>query len=141
MPSNEKTYNSNLRREHFVSAVKKRFRSTKKCVPFDVICAAVATQPAPQFYVTTERALIMYQTYKRTGCIHTKTPLIRQMYEEIFRRFEEKLQSRGGRAFKFVAMQDTLSEQAPCFYIAPEKAQFYYYHSMAFCRKYKAQKK
>jgi len=137
MRKTERTYNSNLRGEHFVAAVQQRLRSDKHHTPFRLICSQVASQPAPQFYVSPQVAMSKYWEYKRTGIVRAAHETTRQMYLEIIRRVDERLSQSPCRMYLYRVIQDVIEEPAPSFYIESNEiaAAVYYYRFISAKRK------
>ena len=130
----EKTYNHHQKQLHFIEAVQQLWDSkTFTRANLSRICRRVATLSAPQFYITPKQALEQYNRYKHTGRIYCKNPHIRQMYIDIFERYEQQV-SNGDDDFKYIIMQNVLSEPAPSFYINPNNAMTFYYRAMKYKR-------
>ena len=130
----ERPYNTELRLQHFREAVDRQFRKSRRLLSLKQVCALVATQPAPQFYITPKQALEKYNLYKQGKDIKADNPRIRQMYMDLFERYEEARAKLGG-GFKYMIMQDVIDSPAPSFYFSPTSAADYYYRAMEEKRK------
>lgn len=131
----ERTYYSELRLAHFLDAVNKQLKRSKKVITIQHACAITAQEPAPQFYITPKQALEFYSEYKRTGKIPASKSNIRQMYEDIFLRYTQKQEELGWAGVKYLVMQEVLDEPAPSFYFNPKSAQQLYYKAVLLKRK------
>lgn len=132
----ERLYNRRLRQTHFVQAVDKLWKTAFASRPnLTYLCRAVAQSPAPQFYVSPKHALEQYNLWLSTGTVRTACPYTRQMYLDIFTRFQARYDRQGGIDFKYSVMQDILEQPAPSFYINPSAARAFYYRALAEKRK------
>lgn len=131
----ERLYNRHLRQLHFIDAVDTLWKDNGSVHPnLSNLCKVVAQSPAPQFYISPKHALEKYNLYLQTGTIHTDCPYTRQMYLDIFTRFQSIYLQKNNIDFKYAIMQDVLDTPAPSFYINPSSALAFYYRSMAYRR-------
>lgn len=125
----ERTYNSIIKQRHFVNAVDALVRQKVFLhTPLKIVCAQAALLPAPRFYITPKQALEQYRYYKKYGNLSSLNNLTRQMYLEIFDRFDNICKNK--KDFLYQCMQEVLNQQAPQFYINPDSAIAYYYRAI-----------
>ncbi|MBQ8100059.1 MAG: hypothetical protein IJ640_00345 [Prevotella sp.] len=75
-----------------------------------------------------------YNEWLCTGTLNAATKATRQMYLDIFSRYQDRLSANNGIEFKYSLMQDILESPAPSFYITPSSAAAFYYRAMAYKR-------
>lgn len=90
------------------------------------ICRMVANTAAPCFYVSLEQALLQYRLY-RQGKSNIQNLVRRQMFAEIFVRFENLMKESNGGLFMCDAMNTVLEQPAPCFYLNDTSSVLFYY--------------
>lgn len=89
----------------------------------------VANTVAPCFYVGLDQALKQYRLYKY-GHSNIKNDIRRQMFAEIFVRFESLMRETNGSMYQYTAMELVLAQPAPSFYMGDTYALQFYYNAM-----------
>ncbi len=89
----------------------------------------LASQPAPRFYISEDRALLLLRNHRRTGRWALKKPERIAMLEEINARVERVLKENPGLGL-YDAVCCVVNSPAPSFYITPGTARTYVYCSL-----------
>lgn len=126
----ERSYNTYHKRLAFVQAVQEALRSgVGRGVSFSEVCERVAKSPAPRFYLTAKAVLTVYYRYLMDKSLSGMSDLTKGMYRCIFERYEALLEL-DSTANRIELMSSVLEGEAPCWFIEPKKAHFYYYKAL-----------
>lgn len=99
----------------------KTYYKSKTYVNKHQLANSVATGPAPRFYTTVETAMRRVKEIS-TGALTITNPNQIMMFEEINKRYQEKLKEYGAKKYKTDIMYEVITSPAPSFYVTPKFA-------------------
>lgn len=131
----EKKVNGNLKKLHFLEVVDKIQRQ-KRYHGYSLkdVCIIAAKSEAPQYYLAAKHTLEVYNRFKQTGILPTKSEVEQAKYKEIFTKYEEARKQHPRVYEKFTCMLQVLTNKASSFFLNPDGILDFYYLAMKYRR-------